>query len=102
MNLYDRGADYLIAAFDHQEPTFRDEIDADYKAHRDPPPDDLLVQEPLIQQVMEAMRIPFLIVPGFEADDIMATVAERGRRPRARRLPLHRRQGLPAARHARR
>src|SRR5262249_24070253 len=46
-----------------------------YKAHRDPPPDDLLAQEPLIQQVMEAMRIPFLIVPGYEADDVMATVS---------------------------
>src|SRR5437868_2894274 len=75
MNLYDRGADYLIATLDHAEPTFREKIDATYKAHRDPPPDDLLLQEPLIQQVMEAMRIPFLTAPGFEADDIMATVA---------------------------
>ena len=76
MNLYDRGADYLIATLDHKEPTFRDKIDANYKAHRDPPPDDLLVQEPLIQQIMEAMHIPFLVVPGYEADDIMATVAD--------------------------
>ena len=75
MNLYDRGADYLIATFDHQDKTFRDEIDGNYKAHRDPPPGDLLVQEPLVQQVLEAMHIPSLIVPGFEADDIMATVA---------------------------
>lgn len=75
MNLYDRGADYLIATLDHAEPTFRNKLDANYKAHRDPPPDDLLVQEPMIQQVMEAMHIPFLIVPGYEADDIMATVA---------------------------
>jgi DNA polymerase I len=75
MNLYDRGADYLIATLDHAEPTFRETIDPNYKAHRDPPPDDLLRQEPLIQQVMEAMRIPFLIAPGFEADDVMATVS---------------------------
>ncbi|QJW94114.1 DNA polymerase I [Frigoriglobus tundricola] len=75
MNLYDRGADYLIATLDHAEPTFREKIDATYKAHRDPPPDDLLLQEPLIQQVMEAMRIPFLIAPGYEADDVMATVS---------------------------
>lgn len=75
MNLYDRGADYLIAALDHEQPTFRVEIDSTYKAHRDPPPDDLLIQEPLIQQVLEAMRIPFLIAPGYEADDVMATVA---------------------------
>jgi DNA polymerase-1 len=75
ISLYDRGADYLIATFDHKDKTFRDEIDANYKAHRDPPPGDLLVQEPLVQQVMEAMHIPSLIVPGYEADDIMATVA---------------------------
>ncbi len=78
MSLYDRGAAYLIAALDHKEPTFREKIDANYKAHRDPPPDDLLLQEPMIQQVMEAMQIPFLIAPGFEADDIMATVAAAG------------------------
>ena len=76
MNLYDRRADYLIATLDHADPTFREKIDANYKAHRDPPPDDLLPPgDPLIQQVMEAMRIPFLIVPGYEADDIMATVS---------------------------
>ena len=75
MNLYDRGAEYLIATLDHSEPTFREKIDASYKAHRDPPPDDLLLQEPLIHQVLEAMRIPFLIIPGYEADDVMATVA---------------------------
>src|SRR3984957_2630485 len=75
MDLYDRGADYLIAALDHNEPTFREAIDPNYKAHRDPPPEELIVQEPLIHQVMDAMRIPFLIVPGYEADDIMATVA---------------------------
>jgi DNA polymerase-1 len=75
MDLYDRGADYLIATLDDKAPTFRDQIDSNYKAHRDPPPDELLRQEPLIHQVMEAMRIPFLIVPGYEADDIMATVS---------------------------
>ncbi|HEY1189201.1 MAG TPA: DNA polymerase, partial [Gemmata sp.] len=77
MNLYDRGADYLLAAFDHEQPTFRVTIDSTYKAHRDPPPDDLVLQEPLIQQVLEAMRIPFLVAPGYEADDVMATVASR-------------------------
>jgi DNA polymerase-1 len=75
MNLYDRGADYLIAAMDHADPTFRSDIDANYKAHRDPPPDDLLRQEPLIEQMLQAMNIPCLRTPGFEADDAMATVA---------------------------
>ena len=64
MDLYDRGADYLIATLDHKDPTFRNTLDPNYKAHRDPPPEDLLLQEPLIQQIMEAMHIPFLIVPG--------------------------------------
>src|SRR5262249_41997278 len=49
-----------------------------YKAHRPPPPDDLLVQEPMIAQVMEGMRIPVLIAPGYEADDVMATVGKEG------------------------
>ncbi len=75
MNLYDRGAAYLIATLDHKEPTFREKLDATYKAHRDPPPPDLITQEPMIKQVMEAMGIPFLIMPGYEADDIMATVS---------------------------
>ena len=57
---------------------FREKIDANYKAHRDPPPPDLLLQEPMIHQIMEAMRIPFLILPGYEADDVMATVAKEG------------------------
>src|SRR3954453_10127069 len=57
MSLYDRGADYLIATLDTKEPTFREKLDTTYKAHRDPPPDELILQEPMIQQVMEAMRI---------------------------------------------
>jgi DNA polymerase-1 len=78
MSLYDRGADYLIATLDHAEPTFRVKLDGNYKAHRPPPPDDLLVQEPMIAQVMEAMRIPVLVAPGYEADDVMATVGKEG------------------------
>ncbi len=75
MDLYDKGADYLIATFDCPEPTFRDELFAEYKGHRDPAPEDLIAQEPLIDRVLDAMRIPVLRVPGFEADDVMATVA---------------------------
>jgi DNA polymerase-1 len=78
MSLYDRGADYLIAALDMAGPTFRNDLDSNYKAHRPPPPEDLVIQEPLIHQVLEAMRIPFLMQEGFEADDIMATVASEG------------------------
>ncbi len=75
MNLYDLGAEYLIAAFDLPGPTFRSSIDANYKAHRPPPPEDLIIQLPLIEQVLDGMRVPKLTCEGFEADDIMATIA---------------------------
>src|SRR5690348_2401323 len=67
---------YLVCAFDLPEPTFRSTIYPDYKAHRPPPPDDLQLQIPLIQQAMAPLRIPVLAVTGFEADDVMATVAK--------------------------
>lgn len=75
LRFYEQGADYLLAALDSSEPTFREAIDPDYKAHRLPPPADLLLQEPIIYQILEAMRIPQLRYPGYEADDILATVA---------------------------
>jgi DNA polymerase-1 len=75
MNLYDHGAQYLLAVFDHKDPTFRSDIDPNYKAHRPPPPEELLAQEPLIHQVLEAFRIPIIVKPGFEADDVLATVS---------------------------
>ena len=78
MDLYDHGADYLIAAFDRGKPTIRTDLYPKYKAHRPPPPDDLIVQEPMIEQVLEAMRIPVLSAKGYEADDVMATLAVEG------------------------
>lgn len=78
MSLYDRGADYLIATWDRGGVTFREELDPAYKAHRDPPPADLTVQEPMIDQILHAMGIPFLSAQGFEADDVMATLAAEG------------------------
>ncbi|MFO0877838.1 MAG: DNA polymerase I [Gemmataceae bacterium] len=70
--------DYLICAFDRHEPTFRSAIYPDYKAHREEMPSDLVLQIPLIQQATEAMSIPVLEVAGFEADDILATLARVG------------------------
>ena len=78
MSLYEQGADYLIATFDTPEPTFRHKLSPDYKSHRPPPPDDLLVQEPMIDRILEAMQIPILKMPGYEADDLMATLAVEG------------------------
>src|SRR3954463_8841285 len=45
---------YLICAFDRSEPTFRSELYPDYKAHRSPVPDDLVLQVPLIQEALES------------------------------------------------
>ncbi|HXG11238.1 MAG TPA: DNA polymerase I [Gemmataceae bacterium] len=67
--------DYLVCAFDVDGPTFREQIFPEYKAHREPLPNDLQLQIPLIRQVLDAMRIPVLGVPGYEADDLLATVA---------------------------
>jgi DNA polymerase-1 len=70
--------DYLVCAFDVAGPTFRDKLYPEYKAHRAPMPDDLRSQLPLIHQLLEGMRIPVLGVEGFEADDVLATVAAAG------------------------
>jgi DNA polymerase-1 len=68
--------EYLICVFDKPGPTFRDVLYAEYKAHRTPPPDDLQSQIPLIYQMLEAMRVPILGLEGYEADDLIATVAK--------------------------
>jgi DNA polymerase-1 len=69
---------YLLCCFDVPGAIFRESINADYKAHRAPMPDDLQLQIPLIRQVLEAMRIPVLGMEGFEADDLIATLATAG------------------------
>ena len=74
----ERKPTYLICLFDMPGRTFRDDINAEYKAHRAPMPDDLQLQIPLIRQVLEAMRIPVLGIEGFEADDLIATLATLG------------------------
>src|SRR5262249_38127863 len=53
---------------------FRTQIDAEYKAHRDPPPEDLDPQIQRIVSLLETMRIPILRLEGWEADDILATI----------------------------
>jgi DNA polymerase-1 len=67
--------DYLAVAFDSQEPTFRHERYAAYKAQRPPMPDDLVAQLPWIKQYVQALNIACLEYPGFEADDVIATLA---------------------------
>lgn len=70
--------DYLLCAFDLPGPTFRDAIYPDYKKHRPPPPDDLTPQVGFVKDVLQAMNLPVLAMPGFEADDVIATVSKAG------------------------
>jgi DNA polymerase-1 len=70
--------EYLAAIFESQGPTFRDEAFASYKANRTETPPDLLEQIPWIRKTLEAMRIPVLEYPRFEADDVIGTLARRG------------------------
>lgn len=67
--------DYIFAAFDLKDPTFRSELFEDYKKDRAEMPNDLIPQFPIIHRVLEALGIPILGVETFEADDILATVA---------------------------
>ena len=67
---------HIGVAFDHGK-TFRHDAFPDYKAQREETPEDIKLSVPLIKQVLEAMRIPILQVDGFEADDIIGTVATR-------------------------
>lgn len=66
---------YLFCAFDLPGPTFRHELYADYKVHRSEMPPELVPQFPAIRQVLESLGVPILELPGYEADDILATVA---------------------------
>ncbi len=67
--------DMLVVALDSKAPTFRAEIYPDYKAHRPPMPDDMPAQIDRIEQILAAMNIPILRLDGFEADDIIGTLA---------------------------
>ena len=65
---------HIGVAFDHGK-TFRHDAFPDYKAQREETPEDIKLSVPLIKQVLEAMHIPILQVDGFEADDIIGTIA---------------------------
>lgn len=76
--LQDNRPDYLAVIFDPpREETFRRELYPAYKAHRDATPADLVSQLPYIRQILQALNIPALEAPGFEADDVIATLASR-------------------------
>lgn len=68
--------DYICAAFDLKAPTFRHKMYSEYKAQRKPMPDDLKTQMPIARDIVRAMNIPLFEIEGYEADDIIGTVAQ--------------------------
>ncbi len=70
--------EYAVAAFDMGGPTFRTEEYAEYKAGRRAMPDDLRPQIQRVKEVLESFSIPIYGIPGFEADDIVGTLARQG------------------------
>lgn len=69
------GPTHLAVILDHSGKSFRNEMYADYKAHRPPAPEDLVPQFPLIRDATRAFSLPCIELPGFEADDLIATYA---------------------------
>jgi DNA polymerase-1 len=77
--LKDHHPDHIAVAFDRPEPTFRHEFLDDYKAGRQETPDILRQQIGLVRQVVAALHIPIVEVAGYEADDVIATLATEAR-----------------------
>lgn len=72
-----RRPDYIAVAFDSHGPTFRHEMFEDYKANREAQPEDITIAVPYIKELLRAMNIPMIECQGFEADDIIGTLAHR-------------------------
>ena len=89
--------DYIAAIFESIGPTLREQEFAEYKANRTETPPDLLEQIPYIRRILEAMRIPILEFRGFEADDVIGTLARRAEAAGLRRGDRLERQGHAAA-----
>ena len=71
---------HLAVVFDPDGPTFRNELAADYKANREEQPEDIGIAFPYVHQILQAFKIPIIIVPGFEADDVIGTLAKQAAR----------------------
>jgi len=71
--------EYFVAAWDPPGPSFREAKFAAYKETRPSTPDDLRIQIPYVRRLFEALRMPLLEVPGFEADDVLGTLVDRVR-----------------------
>jgi DNA polymerase-1 len=75
--LNDYKPDYVAIVFDTRQPTFRDKLFEEYKAKRQPMPDELSLQLPYVRRLCEAMRLPILELDGYEADDIIGCLAQK-------------------------
>ncbi|MDX9786981.1 MAG: DNA polymerase I [Desulfobacterales bacterium] len=73
--LSDRSPAYIGMFFDAKGPTFRHEMYSAYKANRPSMPEDMAIQIPYIREVARAMRLPVFEMPGYEADDVIGTIA---------------------------
>ena len=73
----DKKPSYLAVAFDLHAPTFRHEMYADYKAGRKPMPEDLVVQVPVLKEVLSLRKIRICELAGYEADDVIGTLARK-------------------------
>ncbi len=71
----DQEPDGVIVAFDRPEPTFRHEMLPEYKAQRDPTPELLIEQFEVVREILKVLNIPAIDLVGFEADDVLATLA---------------------------
>ncbi len=75
--------DFIVAAFDSPGPTFRHKKYEEYKAKRPKAPDELYQQIPRVKEILTAFEVPFFAVQGFEADDIIGTIASLAPRKQA-------------------
>ena len=71
---------HLAVVFDPDGPTFRNALAADYKANREEQPEDIGIAFPYVHQILQAFKIPIIIVPNFEADDVIGTLAKQAAR----------------------
>src|SRR5581483_8000823 len=67
--------DYIVSIFESSEPTVRSEAFAEYKANRSEMPEDLGPQIPYVRRILDAMNIPVLEFPGYEADDVIGAIS---------------------------
>lgn len=75
--MFDKKPTHMAVAFDLRAPTFRHKLYADYKTGRKPMPDDLAAQLPVLKDVLRLMNIRICEMPGYEADDLIGTIAKK-------------------------